>query len=483
MHFNWMSRNVERMVLPVLVLLWWVVFWNLSEEFRPGMDAMTYNALAKHILTTGDWKVLHYSSNAYANFYQHPPLAIWIQALFFKVFGATDITSKIFPNLAALGTIVVVYHWGKKIASHWVGFLGGIMLIASIRYTKYAIGLMLDVPMTFFLVLGAFLWLRSTVITSFLSGICFAAAFLCKGPPAAILPAAVMLMALVQPKKQALSFLSFVVGAAIIFLMWFSWGQGFQYLTTYWKTSVAGRIGGGTFTQHLAPVVNLVQVYWYGLPFFLLGLFRLIKSRSLDVWMAALLACGTIAGFCYSGNFLEQYLVPFYPFAAILVAIELNRLFEKLQIFFAWNRLKEITVSVMVLGIFVYSLIMMAVPIHVQGNDHQNPYRELLKLAAKQCRAPDVKLILIPNWVSEDWWAYASGLWYTPWDVKSVGDQDLMDKDSKLVNDSTILLVGLTFPDYQKKLESLHWVRTSLIRDAYAIYQRVELGKTIVCPE
>ena len=120
------------------------MLWGGSGEYRPSMDAMTYGSLAKHILSSGDWMRLHYSHQAYADFFQHPPLAIWMTAVVFKWLGASDLTSKILPNLFAWFCVLGVYLWGLRWRNAWWGFIASLVLLTSIRFTKYSVGFLLD---------------------------------------------------------------------------------------------------------------------------------------------------------------------------------------------------------------------------------------------------------------------------------------------------------------------------------------------------
>ena len=89
-----------------------LILGGASAEYQPGMDAMTCGALARHISLTHDWWRLHYATQAYADFYQHPPLGMRATALVFKWVGAWDLSAKILPHLAALGTVVAVVLFG-----------------------------------------------------------------------------------------------------------------------------------------------------------------------------------------------------------------------------------------------------------------------------------------------------------------------------------------------------------------------------------
>ena len=93
--------------LALLLILWSLAFLGHSWEDGIKNDAMVDSVVAKNVLKTGDWKVLHYV-DGYANFYPHPPLAIWIQAIGFKIWGISDTTARLPACLFGLLTVLIV---------------------------------------------------------------------------------------------------------------------------------------------------------------------------------------------------------------------------------------------------------------------------------------------------------------------------------------------------------------------------------------
>ena len=104
----------EKSAFFLFLVLGFLVFFAQTKDFKLLVDGLTYAALSKNILKTGDWKTLHYGLEQYSNFYQHPPLAMWIQALVYRVFGFSEAISRYFPSLCALGTLLCVFSYVKK---------------------------------------------------------------------------------------------------------------------------------------------------------------------------------------------------------------------------------------------------------------------------------------------------------------------------------------------------------------------------------
>jgi len=424
-----------------LLVLWWLLFWGASWEARLNMDGMTYGALAKHILSTGDWKTLHYSSQAYSNYYQHPPLMIWLTALVFKLFGVSEWSAKLLPSLFCLGTTMGAVIFGSVIRSPFCGFLSGLILLTSTRFIKYGANLLLDGPLGFFMICGALLiWrlgnldakkasTKRLLTLSTLLGIDFALSFMTKGMPSLLLPVLFLLGCFLSFssfttlfRRQFVSILiSFAVAGTLIAL-WCFFADGLHFLNRYWIESVKDRLGDHDLMSLLRPTQSLFKGYWPWVPFYFSGILcffytlfikelpqkiRLLKNEGIPL----LFSIGILGGFSLSGHFLEHYLVPFFSFSAIVVA------------FFLEKPLKHFE-SKIVAGLFIlslcYSLILATLPIHVQGFDFADPQQIILKRASAECNASQISRIYISNRNTGLWWGLALGLWHTPWDTQVI---------------------------------------------------------------
>lgn len=485
----------------IIILFWYLLFWGKSWEARLGQDAMTYGALAKHILETGDWKILHYSSQAYENFYQHPPLIIWITALIFKVFGASDTTARILPTVFSLGTVLLVFYWGKRIRSQEFGFLASLVLLTSTRFVKYGGTLMLDGPMAFWMTLFGFI-----LITAFKSlhqlnnspfefhssinlnyffflgiklGITMTAALFTKGIPALSLLLLLLLnciCAVFSFGKRStpillttlicISFSLFLIG------LWFYLGDGLTYLHQYWHISVKHRMHVASFSEHYKFSKNLIQVYWPWVPFYLFGIFLFLKSLCLStepkrpilqlvspLGIAVNLSLIILIGYSYVGHFLEHYTLPFYPFSALVVTsvIEepLRRFNYKIQ-----------------KGIFYFSLfwafLLATIPLHIQGEEYRNPKRNLLRKAAIQCRHSKINKIYISNLRTDIWLGLAFGLWNTPWDTAVVDPLSL----NLGVENTLFLMERDYYLDHKTFFLSHGWTTTDLNEEDFVLLKR-----------
>ena len=197
------------------------------------------------------------------------------------------------------------------------------------------------------------------------------------------------------------------------------WGGGAEYLSRYWIESVVGRIHSETLESHFGPLMNLLKVYWPWFPFWIWGTMRCLLSLrgqhlgsvlKNPINAPSLAALTIFGGFTYSGHFLEHYLVPFYPFAAGVVA---EQIAEPLA---HWSDRILKSLLALLVG---YAMILAAFPLHVHGEAYREPLRRILTRMAVECDPSQIQRLQVSTGVADIWFGTAVGLWYTPWDVYS----------------------------------------------------------------
>jgi hypothetical protein len=111
-----------------LSLFLWIIILPLT---RQGMfiDGVFYAAIAKNLsLGYGSLWAPFYSQTDFTVFYDHPPLALYFQSLFFKILGQGYGTERVYALLMALGQLVFIsYYWVKKHSTSTVHF--GLLLL------------------------------------------------------------------------------------------------------------------------------------------------------------------------------------------------------------------------------------------------------------------------------------------------------------------------------------------------------------------
>ena len=254
--------------LATLTLVWALVFFARIDEAQLKMDGMTYAAIAKHIVSSGDWKNLHYTKSAFDTFYIHPPLVLWMQAGVFKLLGVSVPAARLLPGLFALGTAAAVFEWGVLAGGAWLGFVSVLILFTSLTYIKYASDFILDGPLAFWLTFGSLCFLRlerggRKSLNVFLFGLSITAAFFSKGIVSASLPAAALGYAVFAKKADRARLSGYWVAglliAGLLLCPWLFMAGGTDYLKEYWHQSVTIRMKAESFSEHWVPLKALVD--------------------------------------------------------------------------------------------------------------------------------------------------------------------------------------------------------------------------------
>lgn len=143
---------------PAHVLAAAVVIYLLLGVGQDGinLDSTTYSVIARNMVEQGRWFDPTYTAYYHTHFAEHPPLVMWVQAVTFALFGASDTTARFFGALCTLGAVLAAYGLGKEIKGKTYGFLSGLLLLLTYNFIQIGNSTLLDVPMSFFVL--AALW-------------------------------------------------------------------------------------------------------------------------------------------------------------------------------------------------------------------------------------------------------------------------------------------------------------------------------------
>lgn len=132
----------------IVVLCAWVAFFLRNWEGDLHGDPVRYAAVAKTMLTTGEWLTPQDAPGVvYPN---KPPLMFWLVAATFRVFGITTWSAKVWSCLFAFGGSILTFLIGRRLFDETVGMLAAAMTAAMSGITINAIDCRLDSAATFF---------------------------------------------------------------------------------------------------------------------------------------------------------------------------------------------------------------------------------------------------------------------------------------------------------------------------------------------
>ena len=205
--------------------------WDLWNPDEP-----RYAQVAKEMVGTGDWILMHVNGNTYVD---KPPLFFWLIALSsFLWQGFTSFSARFPSGLFSTLTVLLTFFMGKKLYGSRTGFLSALILATSFEFAYLSTRANIDATLTFFTTTSIFLFLhwyqhikgegdeekdkRSLSIYGFYIGMAFAT--LAKGPVGFILPLMVSLVyLLVQKDWKAMKRMRLLTGMALCFVVVLSW--------------------------------------------------------------------------------------------------------------------------------------------------------------------------------------------------------------------------------------------------------------------
>jgi 4-amino-4-deoxy-L-arabinose transferase-like glycosyltransferase len=339
------GRPPPRLLLVIAgwTVVCWVVFgWRLGYPSFWDPDEATYAETSREMLAAGNWLVPTYDGRP---FFDKPPLFYTLQMASFSLLGATELAARLVSALSAIGLVVVVAWFGRRLFNRDVGRNGALMfavLPATFALSSYAI---VDMTFTLFLFGGCALVtvsaLEGRTRLQYAGYVLLAAAVLTKGPLALVLAGLALLASLaVAPAALApLLRLRWGVGLLIIaalsapwFLyMWRRFGDafilGYALRENLWL--FAGSLYGSQRSMLFYPKVMFVGL----MPWTPLLVGRFIDAarglrfstpeRLLWSWSLVVIGFFTLAGFK-----LDHYVFPAAPALCILCA-------------HAWNTARE----------------------------------------------------------------------------------------------------------------------------------------------
>ncbi len=121
-------------------------------------DSLRFPEVAREILETGEWAVLHLHGEPYL---LKPPLQIWAVALVGGWAGGIHPwVARLPAALASVGTVLLTFYVGSLLLGRRVGYLAAMILATGTLFFTLSQMTRLDSLYTFFITLALALWLR-----------------------------------------------------------------------------------------------------------------------------------------------------------------------------------------------------------------------------------------------------------------------------------------------------------------------------------
>lgn len=145
--------------LLLLVFFLFLFFFHLGFESLASWDEAWFAAVARYIVKTGQILNLRWNNNP---FFDHPPLGMWLEAISYKLFGVSELTTRLPSAFLGVLTIIVVYATAIKLFKEKiVAFVAALIMGTSVWYVLRVRSGNLDSILVFFYILTVYLSLKS----------------------------------------------------------------------------------------------------------------------------------------------------------------------------------------------------------------------------------------------------------------------------------------------------------------------------------
>jgi 4-amino-4-deoxy-L-arabinose transferase-like glycosyltransferase len=364
-----MRERPGRLAGPALVVLAASVTILLrSWEGDVHRDEVLYAAVAKGLGTHGTWLDLYLGDDPYWN---KPPLDFWLVAAAYRLLGPSSLSSRLFPALFAVLTCVALYALGKRLFDERVALIAALALATTPRFLHTGASLNHDTAVTLGTLVSLLCYLRGQRRADFvLAGGAWGLAVMAKGAFGLLGPLVYLLYLTVHRRLRAAFsgdfLLSLAVGAAVC-VPWHlyaivHWGP--EYLHTYLGREIVERMQGRLWPGEAndSYFIELLRDDWPWLLFTAAGVVTVIRrARRGDRNAPFVLAwaLGYLAALHLSAFHRGQYLMHFYPPAALLAALGVTSLVPVRWV----ERLPRVATA----GFAAAGVALLVLPIHVHS--------------------------------------------------------------------------------------------------------------------
>ena len=139
------DRSIKIIVLFLLPLLLYLIPLPFIPLMEP--DEGRYSAIPSAMNATGDYVTPRLKGAVY---FEKPPLVYWATAVFFRIFGENEFSSRLFAALCAWGCILLVYRMGLFFHDARTGLYAAAVLTTFLYHVAIGRINILDMPLAFF---------------------------------------------------------------------------------------------------------------------------------------------------------------------------------------------------------------------------------------------------------------------------------------------------------------------------------------------
>jgi len=296
---------------------------------------------AREMLQKGEWIVPTFNGIVRTD---KPPLHYYFMMAAYSLFGYTAFATRFFSAIMGILTVVITYHYTKKLFNAFTGFCASLVLVCS---SHFLFEFRLAVPdpyLIFFITLGLFsgiTWLlENNTRQLFMAAVALALATLAKGPVAIFLPGACILSWVILKQQWNIFFTWKLFPALLLYIaIAFPWYYAVYNATNgVWINSFFIEQNLNRFSD---PQEGHGGLFILTSLFVLIGLLpfsgfivELVRRRSLLfrnqlVQFSGIIVIVFVIFFSIASTKLPNYPMPCYPFAAVILGHFIASLLNK----------------------------------------------------------------------------------------------------------------------------------------------------------
>ena len=320
------------------------------------MDGVLYASISRNMANgLGTFWKPFLSYGLFPEFYEHPPLALGLQSLWFRVFG-DSIYVELFYSLFTyffMGLIIMAI-WKQFTKSYKTGWIPLLFYFSMLKISWACANNMLENTMSVFIGLSVLLYLKgiykNKLIYILLSGVFLFLASLTKGFVGLYIWGFPLFYWLfnrnIKFSRMVVNSLLLIILTSLPFALFILfWSDASNFLITYFNKQVLGSIQNVVTTDNRFFIV--VAVLYHSIPSLLIGLLfiivafikkielKLILTNYKIVIPFILLVFGGVLPLTISMKQSGHYAITVYPYIAIAVGLTLfpiiEALFEKIN--------------------------------------------------------------------------------------------------------------------------------------------------------
>ena len=335
------GNTYKRLFLATVVIGLLILFWGLGAISLTSLNEGRRALAIKEMFAGGNWLLPTLNGELYLT---KPPFLYWISLIFSNLAGAVNEWTLRLPSaLAALVTLWMVYRYSLKKFGAWPALFSVQILLANLGFAMLARRVEIEMLLTMLCVgslLSALKYIEEPAKKAwiYLSYLLLALAVLTKGPVALLFVTLPLIVAAVWTKdlliQQVLTNLKGWVIFLVVAASWYlavSLQLGFDIWSIIVKRDMLGKIQAEELAK---PILSYFG--WIAVDFLFLVALLLIRPRALfnsviakREWKLIVTAIVVpLIVFSMFSNKHAKYLLPIYPFIAIVLGVWVARFFD-----------------------------------------------------------------------------------------------------------------------------------------------------------